>query len=81
MAVSRWLEWLQQDESAEHDFIEWLTARRDQIQREQDEAQTWEQTLEARGAKKSLDLVLGFINISKQEERTYARLRSTSRPA
>ena len=77
--ASRWLEWLTQDEGATADFLAWLDARKLQAQRQQDAALTWEETLEARGAKKTLDGVLNFVTMNQQEERAYAKLRSVQR--
>ncbi len=74
-----WLEALRAFDGAEADFFVFLSERRAEPQRIQDEG-TWEQVLAARGAKKVLDSLESFVKMEAKEEAAYGQhLRSLGR--
>lgn len=77
--LARWVDWLRQDEGALADFRDYLDRMRAVIQREQDEVTDFQQFLEVRGRKKTLDEIETFVTLYQQEDVAYAKYRQHRR--
>jgi len=75
-----WRTYLRAEPEVLEDFRLTLEALQKRALRQMDTARSWEEVLEARGAKKSVDALIRYLTMDEQEAKTYARFSGQPTP-